>query len=131
MSATPPLDPVAIAVTVAGLLIGEKLAPLAGAYAVIVLAWLGGVIVGLYRREKTARMSTANFVAVTLILTLGLTSFVSAQMSVHFNIEITTLLFPVAFLIPAVGDSWIDIGRWAFNLAADIIRSRTSRGDQP
>ena len=126
-AAPPPLDPVAIAVTLAGLMIGEKLAPLAGAYAVVAIAWLGGLLVGLYRREGTARMSTAAFTAVTLILTLGLTSVISVQFSMRFGIDATSLLFPVAFIIPAIGDSWVDIGKWGVRVTGAVIRGRLSK----
>jgi len=112
MSATPDLDPVSIAAAIAGALLGPQLAPYIGAYSVVLLAWVGGVIVGLYRRDPTSRMSAAGFIAVTFVMTLGLTAFIASVLAARISAESTTLLFPVAFAIPAVGDSWIDIARW-------------------
>jgi hypothetical protein len=112
MSATPDLDPVSIAAAIVGSVIGPQLAPYIGAYSVILLAWVGGVIVGLYRRDPTSRMSAAGFIAVTFVMTLGLTAVIASTLAARISAESTTLLFPVAFMIPAVGDSWADIVRW-------------------
>lgn len=113
MSATPDLDPVSIAAAIAGALLGPQLAPYIGAYSVVLLAWVGGVIVGLYRRDPASRMSAAAFIAVTFVMTLGLTTFIASLLASKLSAESTTFLFPVAFMIPAVGDSWADIVRWA------------------
>jgi hypothetical protein len=109
------LDPVSIAGAIAGAFIGPQLAPYIGAYSVIVLAWIGGVIIGLYRRDPTSRMSAAGFVTVTFVVTLCLTATAATILSRHLPADSTTLLAPVAIMIPAIGDSWIDIVKWGVN----------------
>lgn len=113
MSATPNLDPVSIAAAIAGSFLGPQLAPYIGAYSVVLLAWVGGVIVGLYRRDPASRMNAAAFIAVTFVMTVGLTSFIASLLASKISAESTTFLFPVAFMIPAVGDSWAHVVRWA------------------
>ncbi len=112
MSAPPNLDLVSIAAAIAGAALGPQLAPYIGAYSVILLAWVGGVIVGLYRRDQDSRMGAAAFITVTFVMTIGLTAFIASVLAQRISAESTTLLFPIGFLIPAVGDSWIEIGKW-------------------
>ena len=117
MSQPPSLDLVSVITALMGALIGQQLAPYASAYLVIMLAWFGGVQVGIYRRDVSrSRMSTLSFVCTTLVLALGITGVVSAALGARLGIENTWLLFPVAFAIPAVGDSWIEIAAWAWGL---------------
>jgi len=114
MSASPDLDPVSIAAAIAGSFIGPQLAPYIGAYSVILVAWIGGVIIGLYRRDPASRMSAAAFIAVTFVMTIGLTAFIASSLATKFSAESTTFLFPVALIIPAVGDSWIGVAQWVW-----------------
>lgn len=110
----PNLDPFAVAVSLAALVVGPALAPIVGAYTLILFGWFGGVLIGLYRRKPSSRMSTAAFAAVTFIVTMG--STVSAAELVASNIpgftaSSKTLLFAVAVAIPAIGDNWVDISQ--------------------
>jgi hypothetical protein len=113
MATTPDLDPVSIAAAIAGSLLGPQLAPYIGAYFVVLLAWVGGVIVGSYRRDPRSRMGLAAFVAVTFVMALGLTASIASLLASKMGVGSTVPLFLVAFAIPAVGDSWIDIAKWA------------------
>lgn len=125
MNEQPSLDLFSLVVALIGSAIGQQLAPYAGAYLVILFAWFGGLQVGLYRRDPKSRMSTASFVTVTLILTLGATAVASAWLAPKVAADRTALLFPVAFLIPAIGDSWFAIVRWAIETYRS---SRQERG---
>jgi hypothetical protein len=115
MNQQPPLDLFSLIVALIGSAIGQQLAPYAGAYLVILFAWFGGLQVGLYRRDPKSRMSTASFVTVTLIMTLGATTVAATWLAPKVSADSTALLFPVAFMIPAVGDSWVAIVKWAID----------------
>lgn len=125
---SPSIDPVSVAIAVVGTLAGPEIAAYAGPYSVIVFAWLGGVLIGFYRRDVTSRISAAAFVAVTFCMTIGFTTafahILAQWISFTVKVEATTLLFPVAFLIPAIGESWLRIGKWA----ASVVASRFSKG---
>ena len=115
-----------MAVALAGLVFGPQLAHVIGAYALIVLAWLGGALIGLWRRDPSDRLGVARFVIVSLVLTLGATVPVARWIDGQFNgVDAANLLFPVAFLIPAIGTDWVRIGRWV----ADLVGRRWSRGN--
>lgn len=111
----PDLDPLTIAITIAAALVGPKLAPYVGAYTLILFGWFGGVLVGVYRRDSASRMGTAIFVTVSFVLTVGVTVPAAQWLSPMAGAASTALLFPVSFLIPAVGDTWNKIAAWAWN----------------
>jgi len=121
---TPNLDLVSIAAALAGAMLGPQMAPYVGAYTVILFAWVGGVLVGVYRRDPNSRMKTAVFVAVTFVLTIGSTAAAASMLAAKVSAESTTLLFPIAFMIPAVGDDWIAVGKWLFS----HLRARFTKG---
>lgn len=127
----PTLDPVSVAVAVATLLVGPKLAPVLGAYTLILFGWFAGVLIGVYRRDAGSRMGTAVFVVVMFIVTMGSTVSAAELVAAHlpyFKSTASALLFPVSILIPAVGDDWISISRWAWRLLA--ARFERSQGGQ-
>ena len=111
-----PLDPISVAVALAGAVLGPAMAGIVGAYGVILLGWLGGALVGLWRRDPSDRLGVVRFLVITLILTLGATVPASQWLDSQFDwAESGSLLFPVAFLIPAIGTDWVRVGRWALN----------------
>jgi hypothetical protein len=112
----PNLDPVSVSVLLATALVGERYAAIAGPYTVILFAWFGGVLMGLYRREPSSRGKLALFVVITFVLTFGLTVPAADLIARYAPAGMTALLFPVAFLIPAVGEDWIPLVRWAVRL---------------
>lgn len=122
--ANPSLDPVSVASAVIAGLIGQELAPIVGAYTVILFAWLGGVLVGLYRRDPASRMSTAAFVVITFVLTVGGSAFIADQLTERLGIAGSSPLFMAAFFIPAIGESWVDIVKWGIDQA----RARLTKG---
>ncbi|MGL4649850.1 MAG: hypothetical protein ACRC1H_10615, partial [Caldilineaceae bacterium] len=103
-----------MAVLVASALVGAEVAHAVGSYGVILFAWFFGVIVGVYRAMPTTRWRLAGFVMVSLGVTIGVTSAAAGVLNeaLHAwvpwtnNVRTTDLLFPVAFLLPAVGHSW-------------------------
>jgi hypothetical protein len=131
--AEPELTPVAVAVAALTVLLGPQLAAVIGAYAVILLGWLGGVMVGVYRMPPAGRGQLFAFVVVSLVAVIGVTvplaeagaQALRAMVPWMSATEAKGLLFPVAFLLPAVGHSWADVGGWAW----DAIRSRFGARD--
>lgn len=112
----PNLDPVSVMVLLTASLVGERYAGIAGPYSVILFAWFGGVLTGLYRRAPTSRARLGLFVVITFVLTFGLTVPAADLVAQYAPAGTSALLFPVAFLIPAVGEDWIPLVRWAWGL---------------
>ncbi len=114
MAAPPQLDPVTVATTVLAAMVGPVLAPVLGAYAVIVIAASTGAAWALGRRAPGPRWAAAGFM-LRINGTALLTSWVIAaalQRWLPAAGEATWLLAPVALVIGAVGDDWPGIGRW-------------------
>lgn len=124
----PSLDPVSLAVALAATIVGKEMAPYVGAYSVILFGWFGGMLIGLVRREPSEdRWRTLAFVAITFIVTIGSTWVAAVWLAAKVSIESTYLLFPVAVVIPAVGEDWIKIIKWALRLW----KGRIDKGQQP
>lgn len=108
-------DLIGVVVAVLALFIGPQVAPVLGAYAVIVIGWFAGTLIGLFRREPGSRVGTLLFVVVSLIITLGVTvpaaSFVASYLG---SVEFKSLLFPIAVAIPAIGEDWGTFFVWAW-----------------
>ena len=132
----PSIVPVAVLLTTAAL--GPEFALAVGAYGVIFLGWFGGVMVGVWRMPPVPRPHLVAFVLVSLVATLGVT--VSAtEMLTHLlrasvpwagGVQPAGLLFPVAFLLPAIGHNWIDVVRWVWSLRRRAAEQRNG-GDSP
>lgn len=124
MTAAPEITPVAVAVAVLTVFMGPELAAVFAAYAIILLGWLGGVMVGVYRMPPGSRLRLVAFVLVSLVAVLGMTvplAQAAATALVQFAPWLTVteakgLLFPVAFALPAIGHNWFDIAGWAVGL---------------
>lgn len=127
MSPQPQLDLVSLAVAVAGTLIGQQFAPYVGAYVAIIFGWLTGVLIGLAFREPTSRLKAGTFVIVTFFLTIGTTWVAAVYLAAKVSVESTYLLFPVAVVIPAVGERWFGLAK---RVAAAVL-ARFDRGQQP
>lgn len=121
---TPDITPVAVAVAALGVLLGPEWAHAAGAYSVIVLGWILGVLVGVYRMPRVPVLTRLAFVAGSFVAVLGLTVPLAQWLSGALPTLLPWgglsdplgLLFPVAFALPAVGHSWPQFGRWALSL---------------
>jgi hypothetical protein len=128
----PAHDFVAVAVAVAAVLIGPQLAEAVGTYAVILFAWIGGAMVGCYRRPPESRLRVLLFLASSLVVTMGLTvtlasivasvvpSWVPAGGAKH-------LVFPIAVAIPMF---WHDWPEWGRTVIQAIVRRRFGGGEQ-
>lgn len=136
--AEPELSPVAVAVAALTVLLGPQLAAVVGAYAVILLGWVGGVMVGAYRMPPAGRGQLVAFVLVSLVAVIGITvplaeagaRALSALVPWMSATEAKGLLFPVAFLLPAIGHNWLGFGEWVWGLIRRRFGS-SSEGQQP
>jgi hypothetical protein len=119
---------VSVAVLLVTAMLGPEFALAVGAYGVIMLGWFGGVLIGLWRMPPASRAHMAIFVAVSLVATLGVTvsatellaGAMRAALPWASAVEAHGLLFPVAFVLPAIGHNWIDVGRWVWSLRSRI-----------
>lgn len=92
-----PAGLLAIAIALAG--------PLAGPYAVIVLAALSGALWAL--SEAHTRGAGSAMLVLRLVLTaLVLTGAATWWLEVHYDLPSHQILAPVAFLIAAAGNRW-------------------------
>lgn len=132
----PSIVSVAVLLTTAAL--GPDFAVAVGAYGVILLGWFGGVMVGVWRMPPVPRAQLVAFVLVSLVATLGVTVSTSEVLA-HVlrntapwagNFQPVNLLFLVAFLLPAIGHSWIDVARWVWSLRRRAAPQRNG-GDSP
>lgn len=113
----PDLSPLSVVVSLLTILVGPQLAPALGAYGLILVGWFGGVLIGVYRRPPDFRVNVAVFMAVSLIVTLGVTVPAADALARYMPVfEAKGLIFPIAVAIPAVGHNWMDIAAWLWSL---------------
>ena len=124
----PNLDPFAVAVSIAALLVGPKLAPILGGYTLIMFGWFAGVLIGVYRRDAGSRMGTIVFVLLFFLVTMGTAATAAELLAPYIGGKTNALLFPVAVLIPAIGDDWIAVAKWAWRLVAARFERRAEGG---
>ncbi len=123
----PDVSPLGVLVTLLTMFVGPALAPLLGAYSLIVAGWFGGVLIGIYRRPPGKRIGVLGFVLVSLIVTLGATVSAADVLAAYMPlVEAKTLLFPIAVAIPAIGHSWVNIAHWC----AGLVRRRFTQDEQ-
>ncbi len=121
MPATPPHPPdvdvsaFAAALALAGFIWGPTAAQFVAAYALILFAWFGGLLVGLYRRNGDARLPSWAYALITLVVCVGMTVPIAQWLSSYLGASYTGLLLPVAFLIAAAPDKWQAAGSWAWD----------------
>lgn len=119
------LDPVSVAIALAGVLFGPTLAGVIGPYAVIFISCTVGAGWALGRRDPAARLSAAWYFlrlnATAAIVTVGL-----ARVAGHWigDDDHSWLLAPIALIVGGVGDDWPHVGRWLLQRAARILERR-------
>lgn len=126
MAAPPPQGPDldlslwSAALTLAGFYWGPKAAQFVSAYALILLGWFGGLLIGLYRRDVDARMPTLVYVVVSLIGSVAFTVPFAMALQDTAGFAYTGLLLPVSLAIAALPDKW----RLAFDKFLELWRGR-------
>jgi hypothetical protein len=129
---------VSVAVLLATAALGPEFALAVGGYGVILLGWFGGVMWGVWRMPPVPRVQLVAFVLVSLVATLGvtvsatelLTKLLRATFPWAGGVQPAGLLFPVAFLLPAIGHGWVDVARWVWSLRRRAVAQR-QEGDTP
>jgi len=129
---------VSVAVLVATAALGPELAVAVGGYGVILLGWFGGVMWGVWRMPPVPRGQLVAFVLVSLVGTIGvtvsateiLTQLLRATVPWASSVQPAGLLFPVAFVLPAIGHNWIDVARWVWGLRSRVA-ARRNDGSAP
>jgi hypothetical protein len=115
MNSNPPIDPVTVAIAIAGTAFSPQLAQLIGPYAVIVLAAILGAGISAGLRDQSSRTSTllhmVTWVGLSLLFTVPLSMLVMAY-AVPEGVQLQWLLGPVATLIAGVGHRWPQLLVW-------------------
>lgn len=109
------LDPVSVAIALAGVLFGPVLAGVIGPYAVIIISCTVGAGWALGRRDPAARLSAAWYFlrlnATAVIVTVGLAQLAGRWLGGEDHVW---LLAPIALIVGGVGDDWPRLCRWLF-----------------
>jgi hypothetical protein len=114
---TPPTeaDLISVIATVLALVIGPRLAPIVGIYVGLLLGWCAGCMIGLLRRDPKLGIGTGWFVAISLLITLGVTVPIAAALSNALpGFDYHWFVFPLAVIIPTIGTDWFAFGAWVW-----------------
>ncbi len=125
----PHLDPVSVLIAFAAGLMSERVAAVAGPYAVIWIASTLGAYYALGSREPTSRSQGVKFFlavnATALLLTVPLS--LAAKPYLPDNLDERWIFGHMALCIGLVGDRWPKVFAWLVS----FFRSRVARaGDQ-
>lgn len=124
---TQQLDPVSLAVALAGVAVSPQVAALIGPYAVIVLAATTGAAWSLGRREPTLRRDAVWFFlklnATAVLLVVGLATLVTRVWPNFSGVD--WMLAPISLLVGGVGDDWPDVGRWVIQRLGRLVERNT------
>jgi hypothetical protein len=123
----PPIDVVTVAIALASIAFGPRVAEMVGPYAVIFLgAALGGAW-SASRRDPASRGSTI----VHMLLMMGLAALITvplAGVAVHYlELDLKLLLGPVAVVIAGIGHDWPRVGAWAIDLVRGLAEAWAGR----
>lgn len=129
MDKIPTLDAAALAVFAWAF--GAYLGPILGTLFLITFGWFLGVIVGLWRLPDGTRIRPLWFVVVTFGATVGSASVAATWIAQRFHTSPMEWLFFVAIAIPAIGEDWVRVARWAWGLLQRAVESRLHGGPPP
>lgn len=119
------LDPVNVAIALAGVLFGPTLAAVVGPYAVIIIAATVGAAWSLGRREPAPRLGAAWYFlrlqTTAILVTASLASAAARWLGLDDH---TWLLAPIALLVGGVGDDWPRLMRWLLLRAQRLLERR-------
>lgn len=130
---TPPqLDPVSVAIALAGVIFGPALAAFIGPYAVIIISATVGAAWALGRRDPAARLGAAWYFlrlnATAVVVTVGLATLAGRWLGIADH---SWLLAPIALIVGGVGDDWPTLGKWMFVRAGRVLERRASGEGKP
>ena len=123
------LDPVSVAIALAGILFGPALAGIIGPYAVIVISATVGAAWALGRRDPAANISAAWYFlrlnATAAIVTVSIAKLAGIWLGMDDH---SWLLAPVALIVGGVGDDWPSVGKWLVAMAGRVFERRAGGG---
>lgn len=123
--ASPDITPSGVLLALGAYYLGPLLAPYVTVYGLILLGWCCGVFIGAYTRPVDGqRMPVLVFAFVTFLAVVGLSvtaskvlvPFLNRIMMPGSDLDVNSLLFPVAITIPAMGYRWGIVRDWLINL---------------
>lgn len=124
---TQQLDPVSVAVAIAGIVVSPQLAAMMGPYAVILLAATTGAAWSLGDRQPGSRLSAVWYFlkinATAVLLVVGMATLVT-QAWPSFE-GVNWMLAPISLLVGGVGDNWPAVGRWIVARIGRLVEQRT------
>ena len=124
------LDPVSVAIALAGVLFGPALAAVVGPYAVIIISATVGAAWALGRRDPDLTLGAAWYFlrlnATAVVVTVSLARLAGMWIGVE---DLSWLLAPVALVVGGVGDDWPRLGRWMLVRAGRIFEHRVGGGN--
>jgi hypothetical protein len=109
------LTPWAVAMAVLGARFGPTFAAYISAYGLIMVGWFFGLMIGLYNRSPDSKLPVWAYGLVTLIACIMVTVTLSKLLVATipgFQVEYTSMLFPVAAAIAGFPDKWGQFGVW-------------------
>lgn len=125
-----PLEPVSVAVALAGVIFGPALASLIGPYAVIIISATVGAAWALGRRDPAARLGAVWYFlrlnATAVIVTVGLATLAGRWLGINDH---SWLLAPIALFVGGVGDDWPKVGQWILLRAARVLERKAAGGE--
>lgn len=128
---TQQLDPVSVAIAVAGAAVSPELAELVGPYAVILLAATTGAGWSLGQREPGPRSSALLYFlrlnALAVLITVGLATLASKLWPAS-GADVNWMLAPIGLLVGGIGDDWPKVGRWVVGFIGRRFDSSTGGG---
>ena len=123
-------DPVAPAIAAVSLvtLAVAVFGPHAGPYAVIVLGSIGGGLWALIGTTLASNIAGAWLLLRCVVTAVVLTALISGVIGPFFGVAVTEAYAVVAFVIGALGNSWLDIFQSVKTRLQSLI---TSSGNKP
>ncbi len=127
----PSLDPVSALTALMAYLFGMEVAGYGGPYAVMLLGSFTGSLIALHRRDPTPRMNAFAFIFILMALSMAVSIPASNWIAAKAGQDWRWAVFPVSMLIAAIGESWLEIGKWAAGLFKAVVERRSQGGGPP
>lgn len=115
------IDPVSVAIAIAGSIIGAELATYVGPYVVIAAGGVVGASFALTRRPPDSKPHPVLFVAWLTVVALLLTVPASIVLASVTGWNTRWMLVPVSALVAGIGHEWPAVGAWFIERAGRLL----------
>lgn len=128
---TPPnLDPVSVVSAIALVVFGPVAAPYAGPYIVMLLgAFIGAMVALRMRSPDGGRTGAFGFVCILVVWSMAISIPVAWKFGDWAGQDWKWALFPVSLAAAAIGDKWVDIGKWFIGVLKAAFERMTRGGE--